>query len=58
MQDFCWLEAIDPKHRYWGHLKYYFDIWKSSTTNQPFIMWLDYGGGSDLSLLTCSREKL
>lgn len=32
--------------------------WKKSTTHENFFYWLDYGGGKDISLEACSRERL
>ncbi|KAL2632075.1 hypothetical protein R1flu_016761 [Riccia fluitans] len=53
-----WLEAIDPLHRYGHNLRFYFQAWCQSETNEPFFHWLDSGEGKDLDLEECSRETL
>lgn len=53
-----WLELIDGKHRYGSNLKYYHQRWKDDDTVDNFFHWLDYGGGKDLSLKECPRERL
>ncbi|KAF4622929.1 hypothetical protein D9613_001720 [Agrocybe pediades] len=56
-----WLELIDGKHRYGSNLKvetWYHKKWQEEDTNENFFKWLDYGGGKDLSLDECPRERL
>lgn len=53
-----WLELIDGKHRYGSNLKYYHKRWQQEDTEENFFKWLDRGGGKDLSLPECSRDKL
>lgn len=53
-----WLELIDGKHRYGSNLKYYHRKWLASDTQDNFFKWLDRGGGKDLSLEQCPRERL
>ncbi|KAG8746686.1 hypothetical protein FRC10_003990 [Ceratobasidium sp. 414] len=50
-----WLELTD------GHavtVKFYHRKWQEEDTEENFFMWLDRGGGKDLSLPECSREQL
>lgn len=53
-----WLELIDGKHRYGSNLKYYHKAWLAADTQDNFFRWLDRGGGKDLSLDECPRERL
>ncbi|KAL3689999.1 hypothetical protein R1sor_016308 [Riccia sorocarpa] len=53
-----WLEAIDPLHRYGHNLRFYFEAWCHTETNEPFFHWLDSGEGKDLDLEECPRDTL
>ncbi|KAG8906401.1 hypothetical protein FRB99_006996 [Tulasnella sp. 403] len=53
-----WLELIDAKHRYGSNLKYYHRVWVDADTKENFFRWLDHGGGKDLDLQACPRERL
>ncbi|KAG8919551.1 hypothetical protein FRC00_011191 [Tulasnella sp. 408] len=53
-----WLELIDSKHRYGSNLKYYHRRWIEDDTKENFFQWLDNGGGKDLDLQQCPRERL
>ncbi|XP_039143734.1 IQ domain-containing protein IQM1-like [Dioscorea cayenensis subsp. rotundata] len=53
-----WLEAIDPRHRYGHNLHFYYDVWFSSESTEPFFYWLDVGDGKDVNLEKCPRTKL
>ncbi|CAH8341899.1 unnamed protein product [Eruca vesicaria subsp. sativa] len=53
-----WLEAIDPRHRYGHNLHFYYDVWSSSMSAQPFFYWLDVGDGKDINLEHHSRSVL
>ncbi|XP_011000160.1 PREDICTED: uncharacterized protein LOC105107809 isoform X2 [Populus euphratica] len=53
-----WLEVIDPRHRVGHHLNFYFQIWMTVGSGQPFFYWLDAGNGKTVDHLACSREKL
>ncbi|KAJ6869596.1 hypothetical protein NC651_034358 [Populus alba x Populus x berolinensis] len=53
-----WLEVIDPRHRVGHHLNFYFQIWMTVGSGQPFFYWLDAGDGKTVDHLACSREKL
>ncbi|CAN1121037.1 IQ domain-containing protein IQM1 [Linum perenne] len=53
-----WLEAIDPRHRYGHNLHFYYDVWFSSKSTQPFFYWLDIGDGKEVNLERCSRVNL
>ncbi|KAG9051553.1 hypothetical protein FS837_004063 [Tulasnella sp. UAMH 9824] len=53
-----WLELIDSKHRYGSNLKYYHRRWIEDDTKENFFQWLDHGGGKDLDLQQCPRERL
>uniref|UniRef100_A0A5B6ZF56 Calmodulin-binding family protein n=1 Tax=Davidia involucrata TaxID=16924 RepID=A0A5B6ZF56_DAVIN len=53
-----WLEAIDPRHRYGHNLHFYYDVWSSSMSTQPFFYWLDVGDGRELNLESCPRFDL
>ncbi|KAG8699931.1 hypothetical protein FRC08_005027 [Ceratobasidium sp. 394] len=59
-----WLELTDGKHRYGSNrestpsVKFYHRKWQEEDTEENFFMWLDRGGGKDLSLPECSREQL
>ncbi|KAL7285111.1 hypothetical protein ACG7TL_000203 [Trametes sanguinea] len=53
-------------HDHWGSLEtatdteaqYYHARWKQEDTDENFFKWLDRGGGKDLSLKECPRERL
>ncbi|KAK8550408.1 hypothetical protein V6N12_039119 [Hibiscus sabdariffa] len=53
-----WLEAIDPRHRYGHNLHFYYDVWSTSKSIQPFFYWLDIGDGKELNLNKCQRTYL
>lgn len=53
-----WLEAIDPRHRYGHNLHFYYGVWETSSTKEPFFYWLDIGEGKDVELPVCKRCKL
>ncbi|KAG2023584.1 hypothetical protein CC2G_001219 [Coprinopsis cinerea AmutBmut pab1-1] len=53
-----WLELVDGKHRYGSNLKYYHQKWLEDDTTDNFFHWLDRGGGKELSLDECPRERL
>lgn len=53
-----WLEAIDPRHRYGRNLHFYYDVWSSKKSSQPFFYWLDVGDGKELNLESCQRADL
>ncbi|XP_011015737.1 PREDICTED: uncharacterized protein LOC105119307 isoform X2 [Populus euphratica] len=53
-----WLEVIDPRHRVGRNLNFYFQIWMTVGSGQPFFYWLDVGDGKTAEHLECSREKL
>ncbi|KAG6558111.1 hypothetical protein Mapa_000292 [Marchantia paleacea] len=53
-----WLEAIDPQHRYGHNLRFYFNEWRHSKTQEPFFYWLDSGEGKDLDLEMCTKATL
>jgi len=52
------LELIDGKHRYGSNLKYYHKRWQEEDTKENFFKWLDHGGGENLTLDECPRERL
>ncbi|KAJ6442658.1 IQ calmodulin-binding motif protein [Purpureocillium lavendulum] len=52
------LEMVDSKHRYGSNLRMYHEEWKKSDTNENFFYWLDYGGGKQIELDTCPRDRL
>ncbi|KAI4217360.1 MAG: hypothetical protein LQ351_000669 [Letrouitia transgressa] len=52
------LEMVDQHHRYGSHLRKYHALWQQLSTHENFFYWLDYGEGKDVSLESCSREKL
>ncbi|KAL8669822.1 MAG: hypothetical protein Q9168_005601 [Polycauliona sp. 1 TL-2023] len=52
------LEMVDLHHRYGSHLRKYHAEWKKRPTRDNFFYWLDYGEGAQVSLDSCSREKL
>ena len=59
MESQHWLELIDPKHRYGSNLKVYHRIWKKQEDHtEPFLYWLDEGGGKDINLQACPRDQL
>lgn len=41
-----------------SNLRKYHAEWKNSNTRENFFYWLDYGGGRDISLESCPRERL
>eukprot|EP00257_Ricinus_communis_P026090 XP_025013504.1 IQ domain-containing protein IQM1 [Ricinus communis] len=53
-----WLEVIDPRHRYGHNLHFYYDVWFTSESSQPFFYWLDVGVGKEVNLDTCPRIEL
>ncbi|KAL1814352.1 hypothetical protein ACET3Z_016926 [Daucus carota] len=53
-----WLEAIDPRHRYGHNLKFYYDVWFTSQSRQPFFYWLDVGDGKEVNIEKCLRTDL
>lgn len=53
-----WLEAIDPRHRYGHNLQFYYDVWFTSQSCQPFFYWLDVGDGRELNHEKCPRANL
>lgn len=52
------LEMVDVKHRYGSNLRQYHAEWKKSDTKENYFYWLDYGGGKDIELDTCPRDRL
>lgn len=52
------LEMVDVKHRYGSNLRQYHEEWKRSGTNENYFYWLDYGGGKDVELESCPRDRL
>ncbi|GJN79781.1 hypothetical protein PLIIFM63780_003300 [Purpureocillium lilacinum] len=52
------LEMVDSKHRYGSNLRMYHEEWKKSDTTENFFYWLDYGGGKNIELDTCPRDRL
>nr|XP_036587412.1 IQ calmodulin-binding motif domain protein [Colletotrichum truncatum]KAF6798354.1 IQ calmodulin-binding motif domain protein [Colletotrichum truncatum] len=52
------LEMVDLKHRYGSNLRVYHEEWKKSDTNENFFYWLDYGGGKNLEMEACPRDRL
>ncbi|TDZ33243.1 IQ domain-containing protein IQM6 [Colletotrichum spinosum] len=52
------LEMVDLKHRYGSNLRVYHEEWKRSDTNENFFYWLDYGGGKNLEMEACPRDRL
>ncbi len=44
-----WLEALDPRHRSWGHMdRHIFDDWLASPTELGFWEWLEATGRADV----------
>ncbi|CAO1618822.1 unnamed protein product [Parajaminaea phylloscopi] len=58
MEAVQWLEMVDKKHRYGSNLKPYHATWSDADTKENFFVWLDEGGGKDLDLDDCPRERL
>lgn len=52
------LEMVDLKHRYGSSLRMYHAEWQKSDTKENFFYWLDYGGGKNIELDACPRERL
>jgi hypothetical protein len=52
------LEMMDPSHRHGSNLRKYHEYWKSTDSHENFFYWLDYGGGKDVELPECPRDKL
>lgn len=52
------LEMVDVKHRYGSNLRQYHSEWKKSDTKENFFYWLDFGGGKDMELDSCPRDRL
>uniref|UniRef100_L2G8Q1 Iq calmodulin-binding motif protein n=1 Tax=Colletotrichum fructicola (strain Nara gc5) TaxID=1213859 RepID=L2G8Q1_COLFN len=52
------LEMVDLKHRYGSNLRVYHEEWKKSDTNENFFYWLDYGGGKNVEMEACPRDRL
>ena len=45
-----WLEALDPRHRSWGHMdRHIFDDWLASPTELSFWEWLEATGRADVA---------
>ncbi|XWS71066.1 hypothetical protein CRYUN_Cryun03dG0104700 [Craigia yunnanensis] len=53
-----WLEAIDPRHRYGHNLRFYYNQWFHSQSQEPFFYWLDIGEGKEVNIEKCPRSKL
>ncbi|CAA2956149.1 Hypothetical predicted protein [Olea europaea subsp. europaea] len=53
-----WIEVIDPEHRYGNNLHPYYKEWLKSSTNQDFLVWLNFGDGKEVDLEECPRSKL
>ncbi|CAO1629380.1 unnamed protein product [Sympodiomycopsis kandeliae] len=58
MEATYWLEMVDKKHRYGSNLKPYHAAWSEADTKDNFFVWLDEGGGKELDLPDCPRERL
>ena len=41
-----------------SNLRKYHAEWKNSDSHENFFYWLDYGGGKNISLESCPRERL
>ncbi|KAL2882998.1 hypothetical protein SGCOL_001688 [Colletotrichum sp. CLE4] len=52
------LEMVDLKHRYGSNLRTYHEEWKKSDTTENFFYWLDYGGGKNVEMEACPRDRL
>ncbi|KDN68511.1 putative IQ calmodulin-binding domain-containing protein [Colletotrichum sublineola] len=52
------LEMVDLKHRYGSNLRVYHEEWKKADTNENFFYWLDYGGGRNIEMEACPRDRL
>ncbi|KAL9082115.1 MAG: hypothetical protein Q9159_006706 [Coniocarpon cinnabarinum] len=52
------LEMVDEKHRYGSHLRAYHAVWQQADTNENFFYWLDYGDGTEVEVMSCSRDVL
>ncbi|WYZ44170.1 hypothetical protein EsH8_VII_000606 [Colletotrichum jinshuiense] len=52
------LEMVDLKHRYGSNLRVYHEEWKKSDTKENFFYWLDYGGGRNVEMEACPRDRL
>jgi hypothetical protein len=52
------LEMVDLKHRYGSNLRIYHEEWKKSDTNENFFYWLDCGGGRNIEMDACPRDRL
>lgn len=52
------LEMVDVKHRYGSSLRMYHAEWQRSDTKENFFYWLDYGGGKNIELDACPRDRL
>lgn len=52
------LEMMDPSHRHGSNLRKYHEYWKSTDSHENFFYWLDYGGGKNVELPECPRDKL
>ncbi|GKT64696.1 IQ calmodulin-binding domain-containing protein [Colletotrichum tofieldiae] len=52
------LEMVDLKHRYGSNLRVYHEEWKKADTNENFFYWLDYGGGRNVEMEACPRDRL
>ena len=53
-----WLEFVDTKHRHGSNLRKYHAYWQTQDTSENFFHWLDYGGGKDLDMEECTRQRL
>ncbi|TID06493.1 IQ domain-containing protein IQM6 [Colletotrichum higginsianum] len=52
------LEMVDLKHRYGSNLRVYHEEWKRADTNENFFYWLDFGGGRNVEMEACPRDRL
>ncbi|EFQ25375.1 IQ calmodulin-binding domain-containing protein [Colletotrichum graminicola M1.001] len=52
------LEMVDLKHRYGSNLRVYHEEWKKTDTNENFFYWLDHGGGRNVEMEACPRDRL
>ncbi|XP_022883550.1 IQ domain-containing protein IQM3-like [Olea europaea var. sylvestris] len=52
------INKIDPEHRYGNNLHPYYKEWLKSSTNQDFLVWLNFGDGKEVDLEECPRSKL
>ncbi|KAI3545696.1 IQ calmodulin-binding domain-containing protein [Colletotrichum abscissum] len=52
------LEMVDLKHRYGSNLRVYHEEWKKSDTTENFFYWIDYGGGKNVEMEACPRDRL